>query len=138
MFGPWGNGGGYDMEKKRIKIKSGEVEINAELNDCKIAGLIWDSLPLKASVNTWGDEIYFTIPVKAEIDNPVEVVKEGDIGYWPQGCAFCIFFGPTPVSSPTEIRPASAVEIIGKVEGDPKRFSEVASGGTIVIEKEED
>ena len=128
---------GEGMEKKGIKIKSEKVEAGAELNDSRVANLIWDSLPIKASVNTWGDEIYFTIPVKTGSDNPVEVVREGDIAYWPQGTAFCIFFGPTPVSTPTEIRPASAVEIVGRIEGDPREFSEVVSGETIIIEKKE-
>ncbi len=125
------------MKSRSIKIKTTGVEISAELNDSKIADSLWKCLPLEASANTWGEEIYFPIPVKERIQSPVEVVKEGDIGYWPDGHAFCVFFGPTPISSPGEIRPASAVEIIGKVTGDLSSLSEISSGETIVIEKEE-
>ena len=124
------------MEKK-IEIKVGEVEVLAELNDSKVAGLIWDALPFSASINTWGDEIYFAIPVKAKIDNPKTLVEKGDLGYWPEGHAFCIFFGPTPISSKGEIRPASSVEIIGKLYGDPQEFKKVGSGENITLERAE-
>jgi len=122
------------MERK-IRIKAGEVEVLAELNDSKVAGLIWDALPFSASINTWGDEIYFPIPVKAKIDNPKTLVENGDLGYWPEGHAFCIFFGPTPISSKGEIRPASSVEIIGKLYGDPQEFKKVGPGENITLER---
>jgi len=122
------------MERK-IRIRAGRVEVLAELNDSKVAGLIWGTLPISASINTWGDEIYFPIPVKAKLENPVEVVEKGDLGYWPEGKCFCIFFGPTPISSEGEIRPASSVEIVGKVSGDSEEFKKVSSGETIILEK---
>lgn len=120
------------MERK-IKIKAGEIEVLAQLNDSNVAGLIWDILPVSASVNTWGDEIYFPIPVTAKIENPVEVVEKGDLGYWPEGKCFCIFFGQTPISSGDEIKPASSVEIVGKVCGNPEEFKKVNSGETITL-----
>jgi hypothetical protein len=122
------------MEKK-IVIKSGSLEILAELNDSKTAELVWNALPISSKVNTWGDEIYFSIPVKTGEENGVEVVEIGDIGYWPPGNAFCIFFGRTPVSTPDEIRPASAVNLIGKVIGDPKVLKKIKSGENIIIEQ---
>ena len=121
--------------KREIKIKTGEVEVKAQLNDSKIAGLIWEALPIKASLNTWGEEIYFSIPVKAKLDNPQDVVEKGDLGYWPEGPAFCIFFGPTPASTKDEIKPASSVEIVGKVLGNPEEFKKVGSRGTVILEK---
>jgi uncharacterized protein len=122
------------MEKK-IRIKAGKVEALAQLNDSAIAGLVWDALPISASVSTWGDEIYFEIPVKANLTKPQDVVGLGDIGYWPSGRCFCIFFGPTPVSSGGEIRPASSVEIIGKVSTEPLEFKKVREGAEILLEK---
>lgn len=82
------------MTIKRILIKAGRVEMPAALNESKTASLIWDALPIEAEVNTWGEEIYFSIPVKAEPDNPREVVEKGDLGYWPSGSAFCIIYEP--------------------------------------------
>lgn len=122
------------MEKK-IRIKAGNVEAAAQLNDSAIAALVWDALPISASVNTWGDEIYFEIPVKSGLSKPQDVVEIGDIGYWPSGKCFCIFFGPTPVSSKGEIRPASSVEIIGKVLTGPLEFKKVREGDGILLEK---
>ena len=123
------------MEKKVI-IKSGEIEGQAVLNDSQTAQRIWDILPVESTVNTWGEEIYFSIPLKDELgENPREVVEIGDLGYWPPGRGFCIFFGPTPISSGNEIRPASPVNLIGKVHGNIKEFKKVKSGEKIIVEK---
>ena len=119
----------------RIRITAGSVAQTAELNDSACAQKIWDALPLEASGSTWGDEIYFGIPVQCAPENPQETVELGDIGYWLQGSCFCIFFGPTPMSRGNEIRPASAVEIFGKLEGDPKEFKKVRSGEKVVVER---
>jgi len=122
---------------KRIQITAGDVSVAAELNDTKVADVIWEALPLEESGQTWGDEIYFGIPVSAENEKPQEVVALGDLGYWPPGSAFCIFFGPTPMSSGDEIRPASPVTVLGKIDGDPTVFKSVASGAAVKIEKAE-
>ena len=122
------------MERK-IKIKVGKIEVLAQFNDSKIAGLIWETLPISASVNTWGDEIYFSIPIKAKLEKAVDTVEKGDLGYWPEGKCFCIFFGPTLISSGNEIKPASSVEIIGKLGGNPEEFRKVSSGETIILKK---
>lgn len=119
---------------KKIKISGGGLEMPAELNDSKTAEAIWKALPIKASANTWGDEIYFSIPVKCEEENPRAVVNMGELGYWLPGNAFCIFFGKTPASQGDEIRPASPVNIIGKVSGDAREFKKVKSGSEITIE----
>ena len=126
------------MEKK-ILIRAGDVTAQAVLNDSPTAQKIWEILPLEARGNTWGDEIYFAIPVKAPLEKTAQdLVQVGDLGYWPTGNAFCIFFGPTPMSRGDEVRPASAVNVIGKVTGDAKVFKKVASGSKIRIEKREE
>ena len=123
------------MEKK-IRIITGELKAEAELNDSETARLIWDSLPIESKNNLWGEEIYFSIPVKAKQEKGArEVVSAGELGYWPPGSAFCIFFGPTPASRGDEIRAASAVNIIGKVSSDPKAFRKAKDGAKITIEK---
>ncbi len=120
---------------RRITIKAGQVSATAVIHQTPTADAIWNSLPIEGRANTWGDEIYFSIPVKAELEKGAkDVVEPGDLGYWPTGSAFCIFFGPTPASRGNEIRPASAVNIVGKVQGDPKIFKQVSSGARVVIE----
>ena len=110
--------------------------VEAELNDSDTANLIKNALPIVAKVNRWGDEIYFRIPVDTGLDDTAkEVVEIGELGYWPTGNAFCIFFGLTPISSgDDDIIPASAVNIVGKVLGDTNDFKEAFDGDIIRLD----
>lgn len=120
---------------RKILIKAGDITIEGVLDDTPTANAVWENLPLTGKVNTWGDEIYFAIPVKEVLDPTAkEVVDMGDLGYWPSGRAFCIFFGPTPASTGAEIRPASAVNIIGRVAGDATVLKKVKGGARIQID----
>lgn len=119
----------------QIRISAGGVQAIARLNDTNTAQAVAAALPIEASANTWGDEIYFSIPVNAELERGQEEVELADLGYWPPGRAFCIFFGPTPASRGDEIRPASAVTVIGRVDGDATVFKQVHPGTAITIEK---
>ena len=122
------------MEKISISVENFSVE--AELLGTPTASKIIEVLPLESSVNVWGDEIYFDIPVKLEPEPDARTeVEIGDLAYWPAGPAFCIFFGPTPVSVGNEPRAYSPVNVFGKVLGDPKRFKSVPSKATILITK---
>jgi hypothetical protein len=122
----------------KIKIKIGSLSMDAELNDTATATKVADALPITASFNTWGDEIYFSIPVNSQLDDSAkQVVEMGDLGYWPTGKAFCIFFGPTPMSSGVQIVPASAVNVIGKVSGDARLFKQVMNERQVTLEKGE-
>lgn len=93
------------------------------------------ALPLEAEASTWGDEIYFGIPVNAELEESAQdAVDLGDLAYWPPGSALCIFYGRTPVSTSTEIRPASPVNIIGRLLDDWSGLKRTASGTTVRVE----
>jgi hypothetical protein len=121
---------------RKIRIKAGGIEVIAELNRTKTAEAIWEALPIKGNANRWGDEIYFSIPVSLEPEDAQEVVSIGDLGYWPPGTAFCLFFGPTPISKGQKIRPASPVNVFGKIIGDASVFRQVAPGTEITINRE--
>jgi len=122
--------------ERRIIIEAGGVESQAILADSESAKAIWNCLPIESICNTWGDEVYFSIPVSLSLDETAkEIVDMGDLGYWPTGRALCIFFGLTPMSRGDEIRPASAVNIVGKIIGDPKLFNEVRSGEKVRVRK---
>jgi len=119
---------------KKITISSGGITVEGMLSDSSTAKAVWDALPITAEVNTWGDEIYFSVPVTAPLEKDArEVVEKGDIAYWPSGAAFCIFFGPTPVSKKGEIRPASAVNVFGRIKGDTSVLKKIRSGSRIVV-----
>ena len=121
---------------KKIRILVSELKVEAELNEAKTAQLIWEALPIEAKAALWGEEIYFAIPVKTGLETGSrEVVSAGEMGYWPTGHAFCIFFGPTPASRGEEIRAASPVNIIGKVLSDPKVFLKVKEGVKVTLER---
>jgi hypothetical protein len=122
---------------QRIRITAGGVAAVATLDDSPTARAIWDALPLRAPAETWGDEIYFAIPVRLPEDGARATVDAGDLGYWPPGSAFCIFFGPTPASRSGEIRPASPVNVFGRVDGDPTVFRRVRAGTTVRLERVE-
>lgn len=118
---------------KRIRIAAGAIKAQAELNNTATAQAIWQSLPIDGRASLWGDEIYFSVPPSLELEGGQELVSMGDLGYWPEGEAFCIFFGPTPVSQGNEIRPASRVTVFGKIIGDATIFKEVAAGTGITV-----
>jgi hypothetical protein len=119
-----------------IRITAGSVAASARLNDSQTARAIWDALPIEARGETWGEEIYFGIGLTAAAEAPREVVDVGDLAYWPPGRAFCIFFGPTPVSRGNECRPASPVNVVGKIVGDARVFRKVAAGTRVTIERQ--
>ncbi|MEC9307903.1 MAG: cyclophilin-like fold protein [Chloroflexota bacterium] len=118
-----------------IRIAIEDIEITGVLNDSEAANLVLEVLPVDSSFNTWGDEIYFSIPVEINVVNGQEVVEDGDIGYWPPGHAFCIFYGETPASRNGEIRAASEVAIIGKIEGDTSVLKLANKRAHITIER---
>ena len=104
---------------KKIKITVNDKDFLGELNETETAKAIETNLPIEASPSFWGDEIYFEIPVDIEEnENPEEELEVGDLAYWPDGNAFCIFYGPTPSSKGSEPRPASPVTVVGEVSGD--------------------
>ena len=123
------------MEGRRIRITAGDVQVTAALNDGATAAQVWDALPLEASCSVWGDEIYFRIPELEPEDGAVEVVDMGAVAYWPPGSALCLFFGRTPASVGDEIRPASAVNVMGAIEGDATALKAARSGERVVVER---
>lgn len=122
----------------RINIIAGDVSLPAELNDNPTAQQIRAALPIEGKANIWGDEIYFEIPIKTgqEPDARAEV-EVGELGYWPMGHAFCIFFGPTPVSTSGKPRAYSPVNILGRVLGDATQFRQVSSGTKVQLVRAE-
>lgn len=120
-----------------IIISIGKTKLRAELFDSICAKQIIDCLPIETRPNEWGDEFYFTIPVKAALDDTATTtVKIGDIGYWPPGNALAIFFGPTPMSTGKDPVPASDVNIVGRVIDDATNLKKEKGASKIRIENE--
>lgn len=122
-----------------ITISAGDVSLPAELNDSPTARQIWEALPLEGSARVWGEEIYFEIPVMADEEPDARAdVDVGELGYWPMGHAFCIFFGPTPASTDEKPRAYSPVNILGRVIGDATEFGAVPAGATVRVTQREE
>jgi hypothetical protein len=111
-----------------IRIQAGDVEMTATLNDSPTAKLVYDALPIASSARLYGDEVYFSVPVHDEERDAQAQVPPGTVAFWPPGDALCIFFGATP---------ASPVNVVGTLDGDPNAFADVAAGDPITIEKAE-
>lgn len=124
------------MSDRVVQISSGSVTVTATLNDSPTSDELWAALPITGSANIWGEEIYFSIPVDAEeADDAEETVEVGAVAFWPPGNALCLFWGATPMSAPGEIRPASAVNVMGLIDGDPAVLSEIPGGSEILVER---
>jgi len=121
---------------EKITITAGKVMVDAELNESRTAKAIAEALPIQAKAQRWGGEIYFSIGVSCELQaDSREVMEAGELGYWPPGKAFCIFFGPTPASQGDEIRAASAVNVVGKMKDDWSELWDVPDGADVCVEK---
>lgn len=122
---------------KKIIISVQDISLSAELNESAAARKIWEELPVEGEADIWGDEIYFEIPIdmNEEADARTEL-EAGDLAYWPVGSAFCIFFGPTPISTEDQKpRAASPVNVFGRVTGDVSSLRKVQSGAVVRAEQ---
>ncbi|MCG8308589.1 MAG: hypothetical protein MI975_14445 [Cytophagales bacterium] len=120
---------------KKVLITCGRLEIEAELFDTKTAKLIINETPLSGTTSIWGGEIYFPVSVVAELEeDATEEVEGGTLAYWPPGKAFCIFFGPTPVSSTSKPRAYSPVNVIGKIHGNLEDLRSISQDEPIKVE----
>ena len=123
---------------KTIRLTSGNIAVEASLYDNPTSAAIWNALPIEGNVNRWGDEIYFDIPVEIALAKEATTeVEIGDLGYWPPGQAFCIFWGPTPVSTSNKPRAYSPVNVFGRITGEAKVLDNIEDGQKIIIEKVE-
>jgi len=126
-----------DMERRLVISTESAGEVAAVITDenPKTADAIWAALPIKGSANRWGDEIYFSTPVKAKEENGREEVEIGSVAYWPPGNALCIFFGATPASVRGEPHAASPVNVFAKIAGDATVFKKVRGNERVVLNK---
>lgn len=124
------------MTGNRIRITAGTITVEAELGQGPTAQRIWEMLPIEGRASTWGDEIYFEIPLQAEQEPEARAeVEVGALGYWPVGSAFCIFFGRTPASTDERPRAYSPVNPLGRVLGDATVLRAVRTGAPVQIER---
>lgn len=121
----------------QITIIVEDLELTAEVEATATSEKILAALPIEGQANIWGEEIYFEVPVDADLeDSAVEEVEIGTVAYWPTGRALCIFFGPTPVSTGNLPRAYSPVNVIGKITGDARVLKKVRNGAVVKVLKQ--
>jgi hypothetical protein len=123
------------MTGNRIIMKTPEMNFEIELNDSTTADAIYLALPIEEYINVWGEEIYFEIPVEMKLENGRKVMEVGDVGYWPQGKAFCLFFGPTPVSKGSKPEAFSLVSPLGRVMNDVEELKRLGDRTRVRLER---
>ena len=117
----------------KIRIIFEKAEILAELNNTKTAKAILEALPIESKAEIWGDEIYFYIGVKLNEENAKQEVEVGDVAYWPEGPAFCLFFGKTPVSKNEKPRAYSPVNVFGRFDKKYVETLKKIKGGKVRV-----
>ncbi len=119
----------------RIRIKTKAVEVLAALHDTPTSLALLEVLPCESSANTWGEEVYFAVPLSAELEpDAIQVVDPGTVCFWVEGNSIALPFGPTPISQGDECRLISKVNIMGELLGEPKDLAAINSGDSVHIE----
>ena len=125
-----------EVSMRSVKMTIGSVMLEAELFDTPTADAIWNALPFNSQAQTWGEEVYFSTPVKMKRESDArDVVQAGELAFWVEGNSIAIGFGRTPISRGDEIRLAAPTNIWGKAKGDVKQLKSVKDGAAIKVEK---
>jgi uncharacterized protein len=119
-----------------MRIRAGDVDLVAELRDTPTADVLWMVLPVDAKASRWGHEFYFEVPqMMADLEGDArDVLEVGEIGYWVQGRAVAIFFGPTPASRDQEPRAVTPVNVVGRIGGDVSALDALSDGTSFRLE----
>lgn len=116
------------MDRMRIRVDEAGVDLVITLNESQTATELREALPIESPAQTWGAEVYFTVPVERGPENAQATVESGAVGYWPPGSALCLFFGQQPVSP---------VNLVGTIGGDPSVLEAVRDGHLVRLERAE-
>ena len=122
----------------RIRISWDDGAVEAVLGATPTAQKVWAALPCTSLAHTWGEEVYFQIPVQAELESDArQVVEKGAVCFWVEGQSLALPYGPTPISEGDECRLVSKVNVLGHIEGEPRALAAVRVGALVWVERVE-
>ena len=122
-------------KKRSVRIRWAKGELIADLEDTPTVRKLLEALPCRSRANTWGEEVYFEVPIQADLERDADqVVNPGAVCFWVQGRSLAIPFGATPISEDGECRMVTRVNLLGKVRGDPRILRSVRDGDSIWME----
>ena len=122
----------------RIRISWDDGAVEAVLDATPTAQKVWVALPCTSTANTWGEEVYFEVPVQAELEPDArQVVEKGAVCFWVEGQSLALPYGPTPISAGDECRLVSEVNVLGQIEGEPRVLAAVRAGAPVRVERVE-
>ena len=122
------------MSYARIKISWPKGAVGAILDDTPTARGLVAALPVKAKAQTWGEEVYFEIPITAKLESGAkQVVPPGTVCFWTEGSSLALPWGRTPVSEGDESRLVTRCNVLGMIDGDPRQLASVRSGDAITV-----
>ena len=120
----------------KLRITAGKVSLQAELRDTPTTRALAEALPFEASAQTWGDEVYFSTPVRAKLEpDAKQVVAPGTVCFWTEGDALALPFGRTPISTDEQPKLASRCNVLGTIIGDAKPLAGIKAGARVRVEK---
>jgi hypothetical protein len=120
--------------ERAIRIEADGVRVYAVLDGSPTADAVWDALPIKGSAQRWGEEVYFEVPLDLPLEKGARTeAAVGEIGYWPEGRAIALFFGPTPASTGAAPVAASPVNVFGRITGDATRLTRVRPAAALKL-----
>lgn len=118
----------------RVCISYPKGKIFAQLDDTPTAKALIEAIPFESNASTWGEEIYFSTPLSVKLEpNARDVVDPGTVCFWVQGNSLALPYGPTPASRADECRLVARVNILGMLEGDPRRLADIRDGDRIRV-----
>lgn len=118
----------------RIRIAWQSNEVTAELRDTPTARALLAALPIRSDASTWGEEVYFRVPVSARLESDArQVVEAGSVCFWVQGTSLALPFGATPISKAGECRLVTPCNVLGRIVGDPRALSSVVDGDAVRV-----
>lgn len=120
----------------KLRLEAGSLRIEMDLLPTETAKALFAAAPFESRAQTWGEEVYFTTPVRAKLEPDArQVVDPGTVCFWTQGDALALPYGRTPLSTDARPKLANPCNVVGKLAGDPKDLASIRSGEKIRVEK---